>query len=886
MKKSDKQGMCPKKRINHGIPRRTYGSRFGTKIFFSVKLRVLRGYILPHLLLILSLFLAACPDTVNPPPPKKQPLPAGYGSFTPIIAHNTTRTILPAAPALFDFTRFELTFTPMGDEGGALTIEQPYADSDVLEPVPLIAGTYNLTVSAYKASGNIAARGTLDNIVIAAAADKSGTVILQALFDEGGGTFTWDITLDASPITVSAAAMTIKDADGAVQKPLIDLLETPGGSCPLPSGLYTVVFTIDGMQGEDSPRTLVWNELLYIYAELESEFSITFTARHFTNTHWNVTFNYNYTGGGSLTESVMHGDTVGEPSVPHRTGYVFIGWNTQPDGSGTLFTADTAVTEHITVYAQWMWKIDMIYVPGGSFEMGKDLGIAAIGDETPVHTVTLTGFYMSKYLVTQEQYQAVMGTNPSYYTNNPADGEVQGNRPVENVSWYDAIEFCNALSIKEGLSPYYSIDKVNKDPNNINYDDEYKWTVTRNSTANGYRLPTEAQWEYAAKGGNSTPGNYTYAGSNTADDVAWHSDNSDGKTHEVGKKAANGLGLYDMNGNVYEWCWDWWFSYSGEAQTDPVGAVSGSSREIRGGSCINSEVHCRSVFRHDYSPYARHLALGFRLVRPLEEEINKIKKIEMVSIPGGSFEMGDVKNEGYDDEEKPVHTVTLTGFYMSKYQVTQAQYQAVMGTNPSYFTNDPASGEIQGNRPVEGVSWYDAIEFCNALSIQEGLSPYYTIDKVNKDPNNMDEYDDMKWTVTHNSAANGYRLPTEAQWEYAAKGGNGSPGNYTYAGSDTVGDVAWYWDNSDIKTHEVGKKAANGLGLYDMSGNVNEWCWDWYGSYWGETQTDPVGAVSGSYRVARGDYWGDSVWHCRSASRTGCRPSYGGGGNGFRLVRP
>jgi formylglycine-generating enzyme required for sulfatase activity len=261
----------------------------------------------------------------------------------------------------------------------------------------------------------------------------------------------------------------------------------------------------------------------------------------------------------------------------------------------------------------------------------------------------------------------------------------------------------------------------------------------------------------------------------------------------------------------------------------------------------------------------------------------------MVAVPGGSFQMGNTDTSGGDSDERPVHTVTLTGFYMGKYEVTQEQYQAVMGSNPSSFSSNPADGEVQENRPVEQVSWYGALVFCNTLSRAEGLTPAYSIGG-STDPadwGTVPTSNDAAWNaVTIVSGSTGYRLPTEAQWEYAAKGGNDSPGNYTYAGSNTIGDVAWYSSNSSSMTHEVGKKQPNGLGLYDMSGNVNEWCWDWYGSYTSGAQTDPTGAASGSYRVMRGGSWFYSVDGARSVYRGSDSPSGRGSVIGFRLVRP
>jgi formylglycine-generating enzyme required for sulfatase activity len=232
-----------------------------------------------------------------------------------------------------------------------------------------------------------------------------------------------------------------------------------------------------------------------------------------------------------------------------------------------------------------------------------------------------------------------------------------------------------------------------------------------------------------------------------------------------------------------------------------------------------------------------------------------------VRVEGGTFRMGSAN--GGDDDERPVHTVTLTSFYMGKYEVTQKEWVEIMGANPSHFKGDTL--------PVEQVSWHDAIEYCNKRSLREGLTPAY---RGSGD------------SVTCDLSASGYRLPTEAEWEYAAKGGaNGAYLTYEYAGSNSVDGVGWYNGNSSRRTHPAGQKQPNDLGLYDMSGNVWEWCWDWYGNYPGGSQTDPVGPASGSRRVLRGGSWENSAPLLRSAHRGGDTPKNRYGIYGFRLVR-
>ena len=379
-----------------------------------------------------------------------------------------------------------------------------------------------------------------------------------------------------------------------------------------------------------------WNPVLpEKYPEKDTEYTAVWS-KSYTITYLNVegATNENPAGYNVETETITLKD-------PAKAGYTFAGWYSADNSPVTEITQGS--TGDITLYAKWIKVIvpETLKVEGGKCTLnGKE--------------VTLSSFWISPYEVTQEEFVSVMtgnkngiASNPSYFqgdNNPPAAGEVQAKRPVEGVNWYDAFVYCNLLSMREGLTPCYTI-KGSTDPADWGASPtstDAVWDgVTCNFNADGYRLPTEAEWEYAARGGQEglriakekedTPesethpdGSYycTYSGSNTIDEVAWYYYNSDNKTHEVGKKQANALGLYDMSGNVFEWCWDWYGWYSGDYPSgtmDPAGPDTGGDRVKRGGSWGNSvsddTVSVSSRFsNHDSGPL-RVSDIGFRLVR-------------------------------------------------------------------------------------------------------------------------------------------------------------------------------------------------------------------------------------------------------------------------------
>jgi len=326
-----------------------------------------------------------------------------------------------------------------------------------------------------------------------------------------------------------------------------------------------------------------------------------------------------YDGNGSTAGSVpvdsmvylqnMDVTVLGNSGALVRTGYSFKGWNTDSAGTGTvripgsLFAIGSA---DVVLYAKWGTEdITMIDIPGGSFMMGSPYDGVAYTEEQPYHSVTLEGFLMGQTEVTQGQYLDVVGSNPSYFAAEPNNSSL----PVELVSWYDAVEFSNALSQIQGFESVYTItDKVYVSGRIDSA------TVVADLSKDGYRLPTEEEWEYAALGGDGSPGAFVYSGSDTIDDVAWYHAVSDSLTHQVMVLAPNELGLYDMSGNVWEWSHDWLVSYDPEAANNPM-MPAPTMRVYRGGSYVDVPDDVRNAHRSGGLPKLRGANNGFRLVR-------------------------------------------------------------------------------------------------------------------------------------------------------------------------------------------------------------------------------------------------------------------------------
>jgi formylglycine-generating enzyme required for sulfatase activity len=496
-------------------------------------------------------------------------------------------------------------------------------------------------------------------------------------------------------------------------------------------------------------------------------------------------------------------------------------------------------------------SLDMVLIPAGKFMMGSTpTEVGRNSDETQ-HEVTITKpFYIGKYEVTNELWRNITGMNPP--------GPIRPNRvPTTDISWKASQEF---------------IEELNK------------------KTSGGYRLPTEAEWEYACRAGTTT----AFSFGSTFDKNLSNGDTN--IPRQVGSYKSNAFGLYDMHGNVWEWCNDLYGPYSIGAVEDPAGALNGTNRVLRGSSCQHDKNLLRSASRNNLFFEATPEMLyytGFRLVRTVdakaviaptvpspnltvipttgnllvspftEAKAKEVQKevaksfqkeveekvnlgngvsLDMVLIPAGKFMMGSRMQELERQQNENQHLVTITKpFFLSKFEVSQDQWQIVMGNNPSFLKNP--------KHPCSNVSWEDCQEFIKKLNA---------------------------------STKGGYRLPTEAEWEFACKSGTNT--DY-YFGENLIMSDANYLATTVGTLKPLGSYKPNAFGLYDMHGNVAEFCNDWLADYSNQPVIDPQGPSSGLNRVIRGGSFNYPMYNVRSSRRYSVLPTFKNYDIGFRLAK-
>jgi formylglycine-generating enzyme required for sulfatase activity len=587
-----------------------------------------------------------------------------------------------------------------------------------------------------------------------------------------------------------------------------------------------------------------------------------------------------------------------------------------------------------------------------------------------LHKVSLSGFWIKETEVTQKEWKELqkgLVENPSQFTG------CGDQCPVERVSWWDAVRFANFISLEDQTvkMPCYILINCDGTPGK---DFKCEKVINQHHTCDGYRLPTESEWEYAARGNTET---YFYNENIDSisekcesiyevDEIGWHCGNSfanyaghiNGKgTQPVRQKKENPFHLFDMSGNVAEWVWDWRAPYQPgtQIQSNPQGPTEGRERIVRGGSWDVKAHFLRSASRYTsgFAPTTKGYGIGFRLIKSKNENLKITEKtknlcsvdrsgcspnahcsMDIISvrceckdgfngngvacrqihdgdlrvfngfkfkyIPNGTFVMGSPTTERGRIPEEIQHEVMISHFWMKEAEVTQKEWQDVMGNNHSHF-------DKTDDRPVNSVSWHSALAFCNKLSEKHSLTLCYDL-KCQGEPGVYDESRNSKYTcssVEFIPSCTGYRLPTEAEWEYAARAGSVTAfynGEITDNNRDSntcsrdpiLNQSGIYCDNSPCVSdsgcqkkmpEKVKSKTENAWGLYDTAGNVMEWCWDWYAPYDVLQNENPSGPTKGEGKIVRGGAYATPPFENRSARRGAIPPEHCSYGVGFRIVK-
>jgi formylglycine-generating enzyme required for sulfatase activity len=511
--------------------------------------------------------------------------------------------------------------------------------------------------------------------------------------------------------------------------------------------------------------------------------------------------------------------------------------------------------------------MEFVLIQPGSFSMGT---ANHDYDEKPVHQVTLTQpFYLGKYEVTQAQWEKVMGANPSHFKG--------AKLPVDNVSWDDCQLFLAALRKKVGKK---------------------------------FALPTEAQWEYACRAGTTTEFS---SGHDEAlvSDYAWHSGNSNLTTHPVGEKKPNPWGLYDMHGNVYEWCADWYAeAYPGGDAVDPVGPTSGDRRVIRGGAWLYVLDNHRSSDRGFSPPDYRSDEYGLRCAMllgdrpstvesetsapagsatrtPAEETARLFAQIEAAIADANKlyaeYLLAEVAKLSPSDERMTTLRSKIAALPLPKESLAVDVAAGVrmefvlirpgsfmMGSNESPLLNEKPAHRVTITKPFY-LGKFEVTQKQWTALMERNLSTFRSTPSRDASQHPVEN---VSWILaqtflsrlSEKIAGFTFRLPTEAEWEYACRAGTtGERG----VEESALGDYAWLGSNAGGTTHPVGEKKPNAWGLHDLYGNVWEWCQDAYGPYRAESAIDPTGASSSGFglRVMRGGAWNNVASHVNSTFR-------------------